>query len=395
MISPWSPDAEELIRGSLRHTFSVRIFPDTGAIVPDLPVKVTACTITYDEFWSPYIQGELTAEIPDAATLAALDPRLLVRVDVSAGYVLPGGALDEHPMAHCYLSSTSIDYPSNELHLAFQGAEYLFDKTIAASAAESPTWSSGGQWDSGTTVETAITSCLFAVKIDLLSLAAPHIDPYLRHVTDWVDPAEPWVGQAGDNPMDMAREIADRIDAWFRCGDDGQFNLTPRFWLTSDPSHYLRVGADGTIISSSQGSSRGEWANRAAVRYEWQVLTTSGGVSTAVVKSARGTAELSDTPYDRSIVGAVTVRSERRWPSSATLAKAAAAALLRRHSVRATTLQLSAIAAYWLRPPDGIRVDLPVGPQLKLNVSAISFDLVTGRMDIRTRNPESGNVQAL
>jgi hypothetical protein len=278
--------------------------------------------------------------------------------------------------------------------MAFQGAEYLFDKTIAATPAESPI-SPLAQWDSDTDIASAITYCLYAVNIDLLALSAFQIDETLGAMTGWVNPAEPWLPQAGDNPMDMARDIADRVDGWFRCDDDGQFRLTPRYWLLSDPAHYLRVGADGTIISTSQGASREEWANRAVIQYEWQVLSTSGGVSTATTKSARGTAELNGTPYDRGWVGGATVLSERRMPSSAVLAANAAKALLRRHSVRSTSLNVSAVAAYWLRPPDGVRVDLPVGSQLKLNISAITFDLVAGRMDIRTRNPESGNVQAL
>jgi hypothetical protein len=392
-IAPWSPDAEDLIRGALGHTFTVKIYPSILLGPREyLPITVTGCTLTYDEFWSPYVQGELVADIPDADTLAALDPRGLVRVDVSAGYMLPGGVQDVHPMAYCFLSARTVDYPANELRLQFQGFEYVFDQAIATTSGESPIGhSSGGPWTSSTTVSAALDDIVDTIRYSILWVAADVVfDDDIGARTGWVDPGEPWAGAAGDNPLSMGREIADRVDGWFRCDELGRFRMGQRDWTVNEASHRLRVGADGTIISSSDAASREQWANRAYVQYDWSVLTTSGGTSTAVRKTASGSANLDGSPYDASLVGAVVVTAARPWAATNGQAAQAAKALLRRHSVRSTALQVAGVAAYWLRPPDGVSVELPVGPQLQLTISAVTFDLTTGRMDIRTRNPEPG-----
>lgn len=392
-VAPWSPDAEDLIRGALGHTFRVQIYRDNPLGNPDyLPVTVTGCTLTYDEFWSPYVQGDLVAEIPDAATLAVLDPRQLVRIDVEAGYLLPGGVKDVHPMAYCYLSGRTVDYPANEMRLQFQGPEYVFDRAVAVTAAGSPIGhTSGGPWTSSTKVSEALADVVDTVRTRILSSSGDVvISGDLGEQTGWVDPGEPWTGAAGDNPLSMGREIADRVDGWFRCDELGVFRMGQRDWTLNEASHRLRVGADGTILSSSDAASREQWANVAYVQYDWSVLTTSGGTSTAVKKSASGSASLEGSAYDAVKVGAVVVSAVRPWASTNSQAAQAAKSLLRRHSVRSTVLQVAGVAAYWLRPPDGVDVELPVGPQLHLTVSAITFDLTTGRMDIRTRNPEPG-----
>lgn len=384
----WSPDAETLIRGALRHEFEVKVYPEPSES-DLLPIDVIECSLTYDEFWSPYVQGELTAVIPDADTLAYLDPRQLVRVDVYAGYVLPGGVRDVHLMACCYLSGRSIDYPANELRLSFQGPEYVID------AAEA-TMDDLAAFTSESTAYGAVDTCLTMADYKLMPIAITNgfdADAYSRNATGWVDPAQDWLAKTGDNWLNIARDIADRVDAWFRCDETGWFRLTRREWGPSIERHKLRVGADGTIISASDSMSRDGWANSAQVHYSWSTLTTSGGVSTAVPKQAIGAAELNGSDYDPDAVGAVFVRSTRPFPSTKALAQAAAASLLRRYSVRAKSLSLSAVAAYWLRPPMGVTVELPVGAQQRLNVSAITFDLVAGRMDIRTRHPGPGLVQ--
>lgn len=387
--APWSGDAEQLIRGALRHVFDVKIYPDTYTDPVYLPVTVTAVTLTLDEFWSPYVQGELVAQIPDAATLAKLDPRLLVRVDVSAGYVLPGGIRDVHPVAVCFLSGRSVDYPANELRLAFQGPEWALDRYVAGVDAASP-----ANWTSTTRAGNAIYSCLSFAGFEILSTSAYRFDEDVDRALGWVDPGQPWVGQAGDNPLSLAREIADRVDGWFRCDRDGLWRFSQRRWSAGEAAHRLRAGADGTIISSSDTAGRDEWANRSYVHYQWSTLTTTGGVSTAVQRSASGAASLAG-PYAPNTVGTVTVRAERAMPSTTTQATEAAKALLRRYSVRADSLQISAVAAYWLRPPNTVTVELPGAQLREVCISAITFDLVTGRMDLRTRNPVAPDVIAL
>jgi hypothetical protein len=390
-IAPWSGAAEDLIRGALRHVYAVRIFEDPWYETPVyLPITVTSCSLTYDEFWSPYVQGSLTAVIPDAATLDKLDPRLVIRVDVDAGYVLPGGITDSHLICRCALSRRSVDYPANEMTLEFQGAEYLVEKTVADSDGGGPQGLyPQGYWDSGTTVASAMANTSDALTLGAFSWVATGADPGTDTLTGWVDPGQQWEGKEGENYLSIIRDVADRIDGWVRIDEFGVFKMTRRPSSTPPPAHRLRVGADGTIITSNDELSREGWANWAYVTYQWTTKVTSGGVTTETDKMASGFAYL-EGKYDPNNVGRVAVSDLREHISSDAQAQKAAESLLKRFATKGDALSVQAVAAYWLRPTDGVYITLPVGAEKKLMVSAITFDLDAGSMSIRTRTAGSG-----
>ena len=387
LIAPWSVDAEDLIRGALRHVYSVKIYEQA---TPNtlLPITVTGCTLTYDELWAPYVQGELTAVIPDAATLAKLDPRGIVRVDVYAGYVLPGGATDSHLMARCLLSKRDAVYPGDVMTLEFQGPEYIVQGRVSRHLGDGP-MAIGGEWNSTTLVRDAMQNVYNSTRLANV-LPWVTIDYDLDGVGDdtgWVDPGSLWGPSVGANHLDVLRDVADRVDAWFRIDELGVYRISRRRWGEPSPSHRMRIGADGTIITSADTLARDGWANVLQIRYEWTVTTEVDGVATETPKSAGALIETRGA-FDAEVVGMVHVLVTRQhMVSSYTQARNAGMALLNRYSTQANALTISGVAAYWLRPEKGISVQLPVGAEQTLVVSAITFDLDAGRMDIRTRSP--------
>jgi hypothetical protein len=391
LLAPWSPDAEDLIRGALRHTYVVYIYPDTAGAPAYLPVTVTSCSVTFDEFWSPYVQGTLTAVIPDAATLAKLDPRLLVVVEVRAGYILPGSVTDRHTICKCLLSRRSVDYPGEQVTLEFQGPEYIVDGTLTTVAGGGPqALAPGGSWTSTTTAAAAMSNVYTSTRLgSLLTFTSLDTDPDgCGPDVGWVDPGAQWVGEFGENHLEVMRDVADRIDAWARVDEYGTFRISRRRWGTPTPAHRLRVGADGTIINSADTLARAAWANAVYLRYEWTVTTSAAGVETVTPKAASAAA-YAGGKYDPDVVGMVSVSITRQHHvASSVQATSAALALLRRYSTRANALSVSAVAAYWLRPDAGVSVQLPLGAEQTLRVSAVTFDLDAGRMDVLTRNPE-------
>lgn len=298
-------------------------------------------------------------------------------------------------MCRCALSRRSVDYPGDEVTLEFQGAEYLVDSTEAEAEHGGPQGlAPAGYWDASTRVDTALANTYDALSLGAFSWVSIASDAATDAVTGWVDPGQQWYGVQGENYLDILRDVADRIDGWVRVDELGALRMSRRQWGTPATYHRLRVGADGTIISGNDELSREGWANFAYVTYEWTTKTTTGGVTTETQRSASAFATLTDK-YDPINVGRVTVADVRQHISSDAQAQQAANALLRRFSTKGDALTVAGVAAYWLRPGYGVAVQLPSGPEKILRVSAISFDLDTGRMDIRTRSPIPGPVKGL
>lgn len=371
--APWSGDLEQLLRSSLEHRWTVAV---TDAAGNPIPLKVSTCSVTLDRSWSPYVQGVLTGPVPqDQAELDALDPRGRVKVVVSAGYVLPGAVVDVHPLAVMYLARRDVDRPSNTLTLSVQGAEYLYDGWRALS---NSAWA-GASWDNTTTARDAVNRCLIAC-----GAVSGITDPSWAYgqaltSTRWADAApEQWVPAATDPALDFARDIAARVGGWFRCDETGVWRLTGQSPV-GQPVHALNVGAAGTVVSSSTELTRDRWANAAVVRYRWD----KAGLTQTVI----GTAQITSGPYATSVVGQVTAADELPWKSNAVAAANRAAATLRTAFTLGRAITISAVAAYWIRPLDTVSIQLPLGPQERHQVGAVTFTLETGSMDVRTQLP--------
>jgi hypothetical protein len=402
---PWDETLEDEIRQSAPHIFEVKVYGPTGSVNfgPRIPLDVISCEITYDVTWSPYVQGTLTAVMPDPATMAKLDPRKVITVQVSAGYVRPGGRRDLRPMCtHAFVSHRTANYPANTVTLQFQGMEYLVDRVSAFSPSDSPQAQDEGQpyWTPATTVYQAIESVLLYTEISSRVPSNPTAyELGTDTFTGWVPAGETWAGQAGDNSLDVAREIADRNSLLFYADELGVWHVDYQLHL-DDPVHSLRDGADGTIVQADDELSREGWANVVQVTYVWNTVSaTTAGRTDLVTHQATAQAYLGDGPLSVETVGACPIQINRQMPSSNSLARTVAVDLLRRYSARGTAMQVEAVAAYWLRARDFVTVQLPnrqtPATSVEQIIQAITYDLGAGLMRMRLVQPEPGNIQAL
>lgn len=405
MTYTWDETLEKEIRQSAPHIFEVKVYGPTGSVGfgARIPLDVISCELTYDITWSPYVQGTLVAAMPDPATMDKLDPRKVVTVQVSAGYVRPGGRRDLHAMCtHAFISHRTANYPANTVTLQFQGLEYLVDQVVAFSPDESPQGrdNSPPYWTPATTVYQAIESVRAFTEIDARAPGNPTAYEFgANTLTGWIPAGETWAGQAGENSLDVAREVADRNSLVFYADELGVWHVDYQLVL-GDPAHSLRDGADGTIVQANDELSREGWANVVQVTYIWDTVSaTTPGRTDLVTHQATAQAYLSDGPLAPITVGACPVLITRNMPSSNSLAKTVAVDLLRRYSARGTAMQLEAVAAYWLRPRDFVTVQLPnrAKPATSTTqmVQAITYDLGAGLMSMRLVQPEPGTISAL
>jgi hypothetical protein len=387
---PWSGECETAIRGPLEHLWSVRFFleefEDDTEILGVLPV---GAEVTYDAGWAPYVQGTMTIVRPAAALLAALDPRKRIRVELSAGYVLPGARRDVHPMCAAYLSSRDVNHPADTVTLGFQGKEYLYRDWRAGTVDASPI--PPGGWTSTTPADVAVRACTAEMAFGTGLMRDQKFGDNMITDVGWVDAADPWIGQAGDEPLTMAYEIASRVAGWFYADEAGVWQLRRIDEISIGARyHGVRPGADGTLITAADGLTRDGWANYVQVTYRWSTRAPATGTGTVTEHVATGFATVADGPYHESLSNRVTYLSDRTTPGTVAQAQTAARNLLRRMLDRGTDVQVESVAAYWIRVGDLIGLDLPGQGQRTLAVQAVTYRLDTGLMDIRARLPELG-----
>lgn len=121
---PFHPDAADFITQTHRQDFAVRAtHPDWDA---PLALDAEQVSLTWDETRAPRVTGTVVAVMPtDTATLALLDPRTGVRVQVDAGYIRPGGIRDVHTIADLGLRKRAVSRPDNLIRLELSGDEAL------------------------------------------------------------------------------------------------------------------------------------------------------------------------------------------------------------------------------------------------------------------------------
>jgi len=360
----YASDTPELLAGPHGQVLRARAdHPDFDA---PIELDLEAATISLDEQRAPRVTAQLTVTTPTAAELDLLDPRTGVRVVLEAGYVRPGGAEDVAPVFDLGLRKVRSSRPGDTTTLELASDEALVVDASPAVAATANSSSTTGA---------------------IVALIRQAISPYPRTVV--TSSTGPAVNVTVPDRWAAVADLADRIGA--RVYDDGTrtWRITPDTVVT-DPVHDLTVGAGGTITASSDSTDRDSWFNYIKHRYRWRAAGASADsevVATAYVKAG---------PY--AVDGQAGKRislDERSTPTTQADANAAAAAVLGRQLTRSRELPLSAIAAWWLRPGDTVRVtravDAPASTEV---VSSLVFRMPGGLMDVTTRllDPPGSNV---
>jgi len=396
MTGLYDAAVEDLLRGPLEHRWSVQFY---DADDDPIDLDVTSVEVTFDEHWWPYVQGTITAVPTSQAVLDALDPRQIIRCVISAGYVLPGRVEDVHPIAELYLARRVVRRPDNDVVLSVQGPEYLFGRTTELNGVTNI--ENLGTWDSTTEARDAINSCLYAVGYPInrypvdgsgwdyegASRATGWSGDLYWDGSQWVDETY-GANLVNTHPvaLDVARDIAARVDAWLRCDETGIWRCSGYPTLASVAAHQLKVGAQGTVISSQTTMERTEdWANAVIAHFTWRNINGD--------QESWASAHVTSGPFAVDQVGIVATLVERPLPAwiSQSRREAMAASLLRRSLSKGRGINLDAVAAYWLRPGHTTTVALPLGPQERHLISAVTYRLADGSMSLTTRVPDDSS----
>lgn len=388
----YDPGLDALIRGPLEHVYRVEVYDPAGVRIP---LDVTACRVTMDEGWWPFVQGTISAKVSDdQATLDRLDARQRLKVLIYAGYRKADGTEDVHLLAQTWVISRTVTRPDDTVELAVAGGEYLYGRAIEIHAL---TYLSAS-WSSDTQARDAVHQCLLSAKA--VATQSDWAYEEASRTTGWsgdmVWNGSEWVDQTygGGLPdqgavlIEVAQDIANRCACWFRCDERGIWRLTGRpVLVTPQAALQLKVGEFGTVLGSGTALARDEdWANAVMEKITYNAPWLAAGEDTVY-----GYAYVSEGPYSVDAAGLVATLIERTEASVITLEKASlmAGAVLARKLALGRTIDVEAVAAYWLRPCDTVTVQLPLGPQERLLVSAVTFDLDAGSMSVKTRLPEN------
>lgn len=370
MTAPWRPDTDRLVGQGVGHVATARaLLPDGG----DLALALDPATWWgYDRRRAPRLAGRLVCAVPERqADLDALDPRRLVRVELSAGYVRPGGARDVHVTGRPLVTDRRLTRRPRrqdvlELEVASDEQLVIDNRALAPYTPAQTTAAGAAQ--------------------QLVAAALPYA-PTWNGTPPPGAPAEPVTLPAGGDYWAMAEDLVDQVaaDLWHDGLDDGGWWLDRLPALAGASAAVLRVGTGGTITAAGAGLSRRGgptgWANAVSLAYRW---TDDAGVDHEV----NGAAWASAGPFTPAAAGRVVYAERRDVPTTAGGANAAATAILLRRLARGRTVTLSAVARYWLRPGHTVTVQLPGAAQERLLVAAVTFRPHQGLMDLDVELPD-------
>lgn len=358
IADPYQEQAPAALRTSLRHETAVSITRQDGSLCL---LDVTSGSVTLDESWAPHAALSATVRVPD---LTGIDARTRPAVLVSAGYRYGGGLRDVHPLVDLTMRSGMERLPADVYDVEAAGAEALVQDDTPVSTTLS--------WTSIHPARDALVQLIRSVQPG----APVEVD---LPATTFVPAGETYRVAPGDPVWTALVDISDRVGAW-TYHDGLTWRVTTRPVLTT-PRYTVTTGATGTVITADAETSRETWHNAVVVIHEWR---DEAGVD----RSARGWAQVASGPLSVTSAGRRTLVVRRDTPVTTAAAILSARALLARTMTRGVRTQVTAIAAYWLRPGMTVALTLPGRAVERLLVASIRFDLVTGLMDLRLRRPE-------
>lgn len=362
----------------------------TGRLIPwrnnaggyYFPINVLDAVVTFDEYWSPYIQAEITAEIPeDQEDLDRADPRRKCVIEIQAGYVYQDGTEERFILLELLLRERHISRPENVMRLKADSREFIYRENVETDPASVPAWG----------VREALRWLLNRCSFDTGMGFSPFSPIDFEYRPDLVAGLQT---EVGTDLYGMAEDLAKAADLWLRPPEypiNGHWILTQRTVRAGQAKEIFTHGVNGTIIGAESALTRDDWANSALVIHEW--ITGAGDVITR-----RGHAQVADGPFKppEGDVGefdeeaprkTLIVRTDR--PATTAACVAEAWSIVNRSFTRGRVKNIEATSSYWLRPADTVTIKLPTGPQERHLVSAISFRFPSGDMSVLTRQPEN------
>lgn len=325
-------------------------------------VDVLGLTVSMDETWAPFIQAELTVR-GSSAVFAALDPRSNDPISITPGYRnLAGDTATAASPWKLYPRRVQWDHVTNQIRVACESLESLLQdwKWIDDATSDS---------QAGTAYcEDAIEAFVQHVDAGFTVTAysgSPSGFLVGETVTMNVDKPDLWA-----NCTDLADRMSSKLIADATSADDTLVTF-PAGESYVGTATSLATGDGGFIEEWTQVVDRdGDWANAAMViyvgpdyenAYTHEITTGTSGTTAAGLK---------------------VVVQRRNVPNPSSADTGAATSLATRAIKFADRSQLKGVAAFWLTPY--YKVALPDGTAAV--VSAITFDLVAGSMNVTTRS---------
>lgn len=361
---PYDSRAQSELMRSVEHVTQVLAYDaDAPPSVPPIPLDLITATLEYDENRAPLAVMNGSLQIPEESILTFLDPRRNIRILVLAGYKYEDGQEDVAWIADLGLRSRVVRRPQNDLVFTATTDEM---RVLDYAATAPITWSSAV---SGSTAIVGLLERVFDHTYQIKSLIDSR--PFIpAGQTETLLP--------GESFWTKIQDIADRIGARVYETGHKQFLITHDVTEAGSAKASLRTGPSGSIMSSETSLDREDFANLVVVTY------TGGDTRTS------GYAQVKDGPFGTNTIGPIVKSVQIDGVGNSGVASQAAANLVARASSRGRSMSLEcANAMYWLRPLDTVTVQLPTGPQSRHLISAVTFDLPNGTMNVRTRQPEN------
>lgn len=366
MTGPYHPSVATLVSGPHRQAVTAACVDSLGTVPLDL---LPGSTVDWSERRSPCVAANLVCSIPAADVLARLDPRKNVRVTITAGYHLADGTRSVAQVANLHLRTRTVDRPRHTLTLTAVSDEALvIEGAKRAVSLDSPYVPP--------TLADGIGSLILQVLAGTPAAGRP--------ITNTL-PAKTGQTVIGTDYWRAITDLADQGDADIYDEGDRVFRIAPRVYTASTSVATLRTGPGGTVTATSSTVDRDDFANDVQLRYEWR---DAGGAEQGIT----GAAALSSGPWAPASVGFCGYTEDRPGPITQAAADAAAATLLRRLTSRSRTIELEAVAHWWIRPRQTVTIQLPTGEQSRVLVVSVRFDIDRRTMHLTTRAPETETI---
>jgi hypothetical protein len=362
-------------------------------------LDVVGGDLTFDESWSPYVQGRIVVPVPDAASLAALDVRERARVRVrmarrfSTTFTLadiddlvnPTEVADYDP----WVTGHDVAYLGEQLSTPYNASGFAGTVVRRANLAvldASTDWAAGQ-----TTVELASDEALaqltshttqgvrhpteflgFPDTLTAVQEALRFIGAHAETVDDdavypLTDDAASW--EPGVSIWDYADPLVQQAGLRLWADEHRHWRLFPPMIDPTGPDRV--VGPEDVVRIDDVLSARQGWAEAVIVTYRWADPATGESLVQWDIATA--------VPYPYALRHVQ--YNDRAYPGPG-----AAAALLARARARGHQVVVTAALDPAVSPGDTLIATDPAATEFTGPVSAVRFDLAAAEMTITSRD---------
>lgn len=374
-------DAEALIKGTVEHLLTIRALPMNGEA---FELDATDAELTFDEDWTPHIQGTLSMGVPADAELAKLDARLGCVIEVTAGYRYAKDDEDTLIMALLQLRNRSINHETDRMTLRFEGRESLFIDHVLTGSEDVSRASLTAY------LQDIVGYVLLPEELETTRLYSAEKGSFARELKG--DPATLTRESAelrpelGKTAWEMIAEAQRRTGTWIYSADGNNLNVDRRPEIAEKPVLTLELGESGTIKSGESNLGAEEFYNEVIFSYEWR-----DDNKLPAEQSVRGRAYARYGPLNVLQVRRRTYFEVIDRRVSQPEADAAARDKLARLMTKGHQYTINAVAAYWLRAGDTVALNID-GTTRRLLCKSVKFDFADGTMVVQLRTPEVSTI---